>query len=408
MTIEIRACTPDELPRFLQVLGTAFGNPIPETEAPQFRDKLPVDRTWAGFDDGAMVSTAGAFPFEMTITGGRTVKACGVTMVGALPTHRRQGTMRRLMRALLDQARELKEPVAILWASEEGIYQRFGYGLASNQGHISIERDRARFLGDPQPVGRTRLISLEEARGVLPAIYEDVRLSRPGMLARSEAWWRSHTLYDSERYRDGAGPLLCSVLSMEGEDRAYALYRNKGDWAEDITPNGSLRVNEVVATSPVAYREMWRYLFSIDLIHRINAYYLPSDLPLTLMLSDPRRLRFAKSDSLWLRIVDLVEALEARTYATDGQLGLSISDEFCPWNAGEWTLRVEGGSGKVTPGGRAEITLDIAALAAVYLGEFSFSDLARSLRAESRSDDAIEKADAMFRTAVAPWCVENF
>jgi predicted acetyltransferase len=408
MTVEIRTCTPEELPDFLRVLGTAFGNPIPATEAPQFRDKLPIERTFAGFDGSTLVSTAGGFPFEMTVTGGRTVKACGVTMVGALPTHRRKGTMRRLMRALLDQARDLDELVAILWASEERIYQRFGYGLASNQGHISIERERAHLLGDPPPVGQARLISLEEARGVLPGIYERVRLTRPGMLARSEAWWRSHTLNDATRYRGDASEMFCSVLSLDGEDQAYATYRMKAEWASDVTPRGSVRVGEVVATNDVAYREMWRYLFSIDLIERVEAWYLPSDLPLTLMMSDPRRLRFAKSDSLWLRILDLPGVLEARTYLADGELGLSISDEFCPWNAGDWTLRVEGGRGTVTKGGQPEISLDISALAAVYLGEFSFSDLQRSLRVHNAAAGSIEKADAVFRTDVAPWCVENF
>ncbi|MDQ3645747.1 MAG: GNAT family N-acetyltransferase [Actinomycetota bacterium] len=407
MTIEIRACTPEELPRFVEVIGIAFGGPIPEEELPRFRDVLETDRMFAGFDGDTMVAASAAFSFGMTVPGGGAVPAAGVTMVGSLPTHRRQGTVRRLMRELLDDAKARREPVAILWASEESIYQRFGFGLASNQGHIKIEREKTRFLGDPPPVGAARLISLEEAKQVLPPIYDEVLPTRAGMLARPANWWQSHTLADPERVRGGDSSKFCAVFSRDGRDEAYALYRTGGDW-DDAVARGHINAGEVVATNPVAYREMWRYLFSIDLVEYIKAWYLPQDAPLELMLLEPRRMRFAKSDSLWLRVIDVVEALQSRSYITDGEIDLAISDEFCPWNEGEWTLKVDGGRGSLMKGGQPDISLDIAALGAVYLGGYTFAQLGRALRAEECSEGAFAKADAMFRTDVAPWCVENF
>lgn len=407
MSIEIRSCREDELGRYLAVLGSAFGEPIPEEEVPRFKEVLDLERAFAGFDDGNMVATAGAYPFEMTVPGG-SVAAAGVTMVGVLPTHRRLGIMRNLMRKVIDDARARQDPVAILWASEESIYQRFGYGLASNQGHISIEKHKATFLGRPEPVGRTRLIALEEARAVLPPIYDAVRPSRPGMLARDEAWWRNQTLSDPERHRAGASPKFCSVLSIDGRDQAYAIYRTKGDWNDDATANAWVNVREVLAADPVAYREMWRFLFNVDLMDRIKAWYLPADLPLTLMMEEPRRLRFAKSDSLWLRIVDVQSALEARTYAVDGAISFSMTDDYCPWNDGEWTLTVEAGRSRVERGGEPDLALDAAGLATVYLGGFTFGELHRAVRLDECTQGATRRADAMFRTDVAPWCVENF
>lgn len=407
MSIEIRTCNEKELGRYLAVLGSAFGEPIPEEEVPRFKDVLDLERAFAAFDDDIMVGTGAAFTFEMTVPGA-VVPTAGVTMVGVLPTHRRLGVMRSLMRRLTDDARERREPVAILWASEESIYQRFGYGLASNQGHISIEKHKAGFLGRPNPVGRTRLVTLDEARDVLPPIYEAVRPSRPGMLARDAAWWRSHSLADPPRHRAGGSPKFCSVLSIDGHDQAYALYRTKGDWAEDATPDAWLNVGEVMATTPIAYREIWRFLFNVDLVDRIKAWYLPADLSLTLMMEEPRRLRFAKSDSLWLRIVDLKAALEARTYAADGSICFSITDEYCPWNDGEWTLTVEDERGRVQRGGEPDLATDAAGMATVYLGGFTFAELQRSLRLDECTDGAVRRADAVFRTDVAPWCVENF
>ena len=408
MAIDIRNCTAEEIPRFVEVLGTAFGGPIPAEELPRFRDLLEVDRTFAGFDRETMVATGGTFSFNMTVPGGSSLPTAGVTMVGSLPTHRRQGTMRRLMRAMIDDAKEREEPLAALWASEESIYQRFGYGLASNQGHIKIERDKTRFLGDPLPVGETRMITLEDAKSVLPPIYDAVLHTRPGMLARSVPWWQSHTLSDPERTRGGDSILFCAVFSREGEDEAYAIYRTGGDWDADGVARGYIKVNEVIATNPIAYREMWRYLFSIDLVEYIKAWYLPQDVPLELMLLEPRRMRFAKSDSLWLRLVDVRPALDARSYTGDGEVRFAVADKFCPWNDGEWTLKVEGGKGNLDKGGEPEISLDVSALAAVYLGGYTFAQLGRALRAQECTPGAFARADSLFRTDVAPWCPENF
>lgn len=54
------------------------------------------------------------------------VPAAGVTVAGVLPTYRRWGLLRAMMRALLDACRVAGDPVAYLWATEDTIYGRFG------------------------------------------------------------------------------------------------------------------------------------------------------------------------------------------------------------------------------------------------------------------------------------------
>ena len=82
---------------------------------------------------------AGVFPFGLTVPGGA-LPCAGVTVVGVLPSHRRRGLLRRMMDAQLRDVRERGEPIAALWASEETIYGRFGYGLASLSHNIDAER----------------------------------------------------------------------------------------------------------------------------------------------------------------------------------------------------------------------------------------------------------------------------
>ncbi len=128
----------EEFKRAVGAIGHYFGGwPADDEAAQRFGANLPLERMHAAFDGDLIVGGAGAFPFELTVPGG-TVGCAGVTVVGVLPTHRRRGVLTALMRAQLEDVRQRGEPVAALWASEEVIYRRFGYGLASLTGEIAI------------------------------------------------------------------------------------------------------------------------------------------------------------------------------------------------------------------------------------------------------------------------------
>ena len=151
--IEVRSCTAEELRGAVTPITHFFGRAMDDETFDRFKRNLPPERMHAAFDDGGAVAGAGAFPFEVTVPGGR-VRAGGVTLVGVLPTHRRRGLLTQLMRAQLDALHERGEPVAYLWASEGAIYPRFGYGIASLAGNIEIARTRAAFALPFEPSGR--------------------------------------------------------------------------------------------------------------------------------------------------------------------------------------------------------------------------------------------------------------
>ena len=98
--------------------------------------------------DAGIVGGAGVFPFTMSVPGAR-VATAGVTVVGVLPTHRRRGILRAMMRKQLADVHERGEPLAALWASEGSIYGRFGYGLASLSGSVDVRREHGRFAAEP-------------------------------------------------------------------------------------------------------------------------------------------------------------------------------------------------------------------------------------------------------------------
>ncbi len=385
---------------------TAFGEHLREEDAAIWEPVFEPDRAIGTFDGDRLVGTAAAFSYELTVPGG-VLPAAGVTMVGVHPTHRRRGALRQMMRMQLDDVHDRGEPLAILWASEGSIYQRFGYGLATVRMRVDVAHDRSAFGRPHVPVGEIRFIAVEEAKRVFPPIHDAILPTRPGFFNRTPAFW-DEILHDPEHWRNGAGAAFHVVHEVDGAPDGYARYRINDKWDES-GPNSTLIISELLATNPTAHLDLWRFLLDVDLIGRIEAWNVAPDEPLILAALEPRRLGLGLSDGLWLRVVDVPAALAGRRYRTDGSVVLEISDSFCPWNEGRWALTVEGGVPRVEPSGDApDLACEISDLGAAYLGGFSFRQLADAARVTELAPGGIARADALFATERAPWCPRVF
>lgn len=405
MKTELRRCTAAEFGHYLRVCESAFGRGVAEQDIARWSQVVDPARLVGAFDGGNLVGTAGAYALTVTVPGG-TAAAAGVTMVGLLPSHRRRGIFKLLMHELLDDARRNGELLVILWAAEGGIYPQFGFGLGSKNAKIDIETSSSLFTAGHEPVGRSRVIDLKDSRDVLPPIYDRVRLETPGMLKRSPQWWDAYRLDDPESERGGGGPLHCCVIALGDRDEAYALYRFYPRY-EHRLHHDSLEVIEVMATTPVATREIWRYVLSMDLVERVRADFLPEDHELLLMLAEPGRLRLTLADGLWLRLIDVQAALRARTFAGTGSLILEIRDRICAWNDGCLQIDAQPDGARVErTDANAELSLDVSDLANVYLGAFTFMDLLHAGRLEELSEGAALRASLLFQRRRAPWCPE--
>ncbi len=345
-TIEIRQPTadPETLRAFLHPVAVAFGDDYTDEMFELDRQLFEMDRLIGAVDGDTWVGGATGESRRLTVPGGAEVRAAAVSGVGVLPTHRRRGILTSLMRWLLEQAAERGEPVSVLHASEGAIYPHFGYGMATLQGSIDVDRSAFRFSRPAGPLGQVRLVDVDEAMRTIPAIYEQVRAGRPGEVSRSPNVWRLQLLSDSSWRRSAMGPKSNAVLTVDGEPRGYALYRVKAEWG-DRGPKNTLNVLEVTALDPAAEQALWEWLVGIDLVTQVKAWRTPVHNPLLLQVVEPQRLGLTIRDGIWLRLVDVRAALEARTYAGPGRLTLDVTDAFLPSNAGRWTLDVPGDRG---------------------------------------------------------------
>jgi predicted acetyltransferase len=404
MPIRVRPCK--SVAEFKEAVGAISEYGAWETDddiADRFLRLHPLSHMHAAFDGKRAVGGAGAYPFDYSVPGG-SIACAGVTVVGVYPTHRRRGILSAMMKAQLDAAHEREEPIASLWASDERIYGRYGYGLASLVGEIELPLQHGAFAAPFEPRGPARYVDADDVAATLGPVWEHVFATRPGLFRRSTDWWELRVARDPPERRGGAGPKRFVVVEGASGVDGYAIYRHAPNWAEGIDA-GRIVAIEVLANTLDAERELWRYLLDMEWASRVTARLLPLDHPLFWILAESRRMRMRVGDGLWIRLIDVGAALGGRSYSAAGPVTFQVVDGTCAWNAGRWKL--EDGVAKKTRV-EADLACDVAALGSVYLGGFAFAQLVRGGRVEELKPGAAARADAVFRTGVQPWCPEIF
>jgi predicted acetyltransferase len=415
----LRPITPEEFDAFCEVPFEAFNDNDRSDEIIEHERLLfEFDRSVAALDGDAIVGTAAAYSFRLTVPGGA-VDAAGVSFVSVLPSHRRRGILSAMMRHQLADVAARGEPVAALLASESVIYGRYGYGSASSQLSLTI-RSREGALNPavapgaaagPGPV-QLRTAPPADLGSELAKVFDSVLPHRPGMIARDERWWQS-ILADREFARGGMSPLRCLLAGDDSGPRGYALYRTRPSWDDDGLPYGSLSVLELIAADGAATAALWSDLLTRDLIGEVSARKRPVDDPLLDLLADRRRARAYLTDALWVRLIDVPAALSRRRYCRAADVVLEVTDELLPANAGRWRLQCPGPADGAAAScerttAAADIALPVAALAAGYLGERRLGALAAAGLVTEHTKGAVAMLSAAMYSDPAPWCPSGF
>ncbi len=404
--METRAITEDEVELFFREILRTFGDDpqAADSWASRLVQLLSLSRTYAVFEHGEIVGTSAAFEFELTVPG-NTLPMAGLTMVTVRPTHRRRGILRSMMAAYLDDLHAHGEPLGGLWASEASIYGRFGFGVAAESDKVEVDT-RGMSVRWPAPLDQVRFVEDDGAMEHLPGIYETVRRDRPGMLSRSDAWWRTRRLHDPSSRRNGASAKRRCVSFRAGVATGYVVFRQRMKWDGELAA-GSVEITELVGVDSVATASLWHFATNVDLFPRVKWWNAPIDSALPWMTEHVRNLQRRRTDTLWLRVCDVPAALSGRAYEANGRLRLAVCN---PGESGTavFELAVEDGEGTcVEAAGTPDIVLDRCTLASLYLGGASASTLARAGLIEG-SSPAVALATRMFRWNRAPWCPEVF
>ncbi|WP_371674940.1 GNAT family N-acetyltransferase [Streptomyces sp. NBC_01276] len=414
--MQIRSTTDEDFDVFVDTLHAAFGR-FPET---------PVDGGglwWSALEthrcllaltpDGRPVGTAGAHSFELTLPGGALAPASGVTAVGVLPSHRRQGVLSAMMRHQLADLRERGEFLSVLLASEALIYRRFGYGPATYTARLTVPRHeaalavpRARTMaGAPETgpdagpdTGSVEVLRRADCGAILEEVYDRYRRAQPGALSRPRRWW---ALGAGQPPVTAAPRYVAVHRDADGVPDGYASY--------SVGEPATLTVDETIATEDAVSTALARFLLGHDLVTQVVFRHYPPGHPLRWQLADFRAGQVGNdTDWLWVRLLDVPRALTARGWFTDGELVLDVDDPFLG-ERNRYLLTVRDGAAECVPTGREpDLSLDVSDLGSVYLGGTAPSTLVRAGHVRAHHPGAAVLADALFRAERAPHCLHWF
>ncbi|WP_037618835.1 GNAT family N-acetyltransferase [Streptomyces aureus] len=409
MTTDVRVLRQADWDEWYESLLRAFGGVAESSEERELWSELTeYDRSLGVRDGKDWVGTAGAFSFRVTVPGGASVPAAGVTMVSVAATHRRRGVLTAMMRRQLDDVRAAGEALAVLVASEPAIYGRFGYGIATSSLSAEIDTARVRLSVPPGTDGvKLRYAAPGDVLEACEAVYARLVPGRPGMLARRPGWQRLGLL-DPASERGGASPLQCVVAERDGETVGYTRFRVKPEWGP-AGHNGVVTMVDLEGLDPAARAALWRFLFDIDLTSTLRTRSRPVDDAWQHLVSDIRRCQVRLKDSLHVRLVEVGAALEARTYQAPVDVVFEVEDAFCPWNEGRWRLTGDAkGAVCVRTEDAPDLALSVRELGAAYLGGVSLASLAAAGRVRELRQGALAEAATAFGSTVAPWLPHGF
>jgi len=414
MEVLVRQLRAGEESAFLTSVRVPFLEPASDDPVEQRADErwishLETERAWVGEAEGRFVANACIYSMDVTLPAGPgrpspVIPMAGVSAVGVHPTHRRRGLLRSLMAEMLEDSRRRREPVAGLLASESVIYGRFGFGHATSATELTIDSHRSAYLAPP-PELDLRLIDTDEAAKILPDLFERQRLTRAGEPSRTATFWEDF-LEDRPGHHKGASGLFLAVC-----DEGYVAYRCQEEnvMRGDRVP---VVIEELRGNTPEVEAALWRFVLDLDLIGPVTAKRRPVDEPVRWRLADPRQLRVAAlDDRLYIRVLDVPAALEARGYRREGRLILEVvppSDELdgqADPTPGRWVLEAgpDGASCRSARSGEdADLRLGVTELGALYLGGFPASVLAAAGRVDELRPGRLDLADGLLATSPAP------
>jgi predicted acetyltransferase len=402
----MRIATAEDLPELATFVSGAFLHDAEDETLDLFRLVDEPERSHVITDDGRIVGTGAVLTRDLTVPGA-SLAAAHVTGVAVAATHRRRGLLTRIMTAQLQAVAEQgDEPIAVLWASEGGIYGRFGYGLACWQVQYDVVTRETSVPAGPS-TGRLRQAVPRDVIDELAQVYDRAQPERPGRSSRDQRWWKFLTA-DPKPWRRDMSAQRAVLYQEAGSVEGYATWRVKGGWSAS-GPSGEVAVNEVVATTGDAYAALWRFLLSIDLTRTVKFSFAALDEPLPHLVNNPNALETHVSPGLWVRLVDLPTALSARRYSAPVDVVMDVSDAMLPDNAGRWRL-VTGAAAPRCDRTEAEpdLTMDVRALGAVYLGGISMHSLAAAGLVTERTPGTLAAASAAFGWPIAPASWEIF
>lgn len=416
----IRVGRATDAERYLATDHTVWFAEVPSAPAEEQLIGLPEEQRFAadldGSDPGTYPGVYGVFPLTLSIPGPdagvRQVPCAGLTWVGVHPDHRRNGVLTAMLRHHFEQVHAQEGThVSALHASEPAIYGRHGYGLASLDLQVSLGRGTtltAPGLEDAASATTTHLATVTDPD--VPKRMRECHLGSAdlGSVVGDAGYYARICHQSPEQLRDKESWRVL-FARRDGADVGFAMFRRTHKW-EHARPAGELVVWALVG-DPAARLVLLRRLVDFDLIATVKVGTVGVDDPLLLWAGGPRATSDVETyDSLWVRLVDLPEALQDRSWSAPCDVVVEVADTSASWNAGTWRIRADhtGVATVERTTSESDVRLGVEALGAAYLGGGNLVALQRAGLVAERRKGAVAELWRGMRTEVSPTSAVGF
>jgi predicted acetyltransferase len=407
--IEIRHPTEAELPAYLESLSTAFlQRPDVAMVAVDLKPFWDLNRLWAAFEGDRIAGTFRSWPTELTVPGGQCLPASAISAVTVLPTHRRRGILRSMIATEHAAMRDRGEVLGLLHSAEYPIYGRFGYGPGCPIVTWTLNARTTAFHDNP-PGTIEFVLPSDSTREMMKRVFDAWRVGQPGEIRRRDYGWD----FDLGLRETGWQPRWKGFVVLRGDAAGnvdgYVRYRAEEKWDQGQN-RGIITVDDFQASSDDAYTALWRFLGNVDLVATVKAENRNPRERLPWLLTNARAAVASDLfDGLWVRVLDVPRALEARTYEREASLVLELIDTEAP--GGRLRLHLDAGPEGATcrPTDRSpDLTFDVAALGASYLGGPRLRDAVLAKGVDEHRPGALLSLDRLLKTLDEPWCSTFF
>ena len=354
---------------------------------------MDLDRSLAAFERGDVIATLSAYVTEIGLPGGVNAEATALVDIGVVAERRGRGLARALITAFLSEALARGEALAVLNTEILGFYEPFGFGVATTSWSTTLLASGDALVGDSDALGTVHLIEASEAATSLPEIFATVQLRRVGEVFRTSSWWEEHLA-------DAAGariPTEFAVVERDEGRRGYVAFVRPTQRSESVV------VAELVAQDDGHAGQLIDFVRAVGGGAQVRLRAQPYDV---ITAFDGAAADRIASPQLWLRILDVEQALSLRRYAAASRTVLALRDELLDANGGHFLLKTHA-DGTATVARCKEVaavTLDVGALARVFLGGSTFADLVESGEIVLTDDTALAPLDLAFSVPMAPFC----
>ncbi|MBE9227723.1 GNAT family N-acetyltransferase [Phormidium sp. LEGE 05292] len=385
----------EEAKQLAAILGQCFA--FPNTE--RYFHRLGLENFRVVREGGRIVGGLGIYQMGQWF-GGKSVAMAGLAAVGVPPEQRGTGVAFELLSQTLQELHEREVPISALYPATQRLYRKVGYEQGGNACLYEIPTNSIGLSDRTLPIQPVSPINYK----IFSDIYCQSAIKINGNLDRHQAIWEA--IIQPRELWEGIIPLreheviYAYLVGAQSQPEGYIIFHQNAKESQ-------LVILDWVALTIAAAKRLWTFV--ADHRSQIKTATWRGSVIHPLLLFLPEQTAKVKNSSIWmLRIIDVAKALSERGYpaGVEAELHLTVQDDLLTGNNGNFILRVSGGSGEVTRGGKGELQLNIRGLSPLYTGLYTPHQLQFSGFLEA-TEKALATATQIFAGSV-PWMADFF